>query len=262
MAASLLVPTEITLNVLRPNSGVVVYAKQYDNKTRVIIANLVCGSEKWVPSYSTASVRFLKPDGTVGAYDIVETYPAYSNQETYLVGDRVIRSKHVWECNTAISTPENWTAAHWDDLGSTTPAVTSIEAGKYSFVLTEQALTCPGEVLVELNFHSSLGDSTTLNFILNVEKSAPKGAAEPSSDYLNLFTEEVVIRYATNDSNTTRPTSGWSVNPPAVPSSQYLWIRVENIFHNGSSSLYYIPVRYGTDGSGGVRVSGTTLIFT
>lgn len=40
-------------------------------------------------------------------------YPAYSSSSTYDVGDRVRYSVGVYECITAITTAESWTAAHW-----------------------------------------------------------------------------------------------------------------------------------------------------
>lgn len=39
--------------------------------------------------------------------------PAYDNTATYEVGDYCLHSGQLYECNTAISTAEAWTAAHW-----------------------------------------------------------------------------------------------------------------------------------------------------
>ena len=38
---------------------------------------------------------------------------AYSASSTYAVGDMVLKDGQLYECNTAISTAEAWTAAHW-----------------------------------------------------------------------------------------------------------------------------------------------------
>ena len=38
---------------------------------------------------------------------------AYSASSTYAVGDMVLKDGRLYECNTAISTAEAWTAAHW-----------------------------------------------------------------------------------------------------------------------------------------------------
>lgn len=37
----------------------------------------------------------------------------YSSSSTYSVGDLVLHDGQLYECNTAISTAEAWTAAHW-----------------------------------------------------------------------------------------------------------------------------------------------------
>lgn len=39
--------------------------------------------------------------------------PEYSSSSTYAVGDMVLKDGQLYECNTAISTAEAWTAAHW-----------------------------------------------------------------------------------------------------------------------------------------------------
>ena len=49
---------------------------------------------------------------------IVTGYPVYSTSATYDVGDRVRYSTYVYECITAITTAEAWTAAHWEIVDS------------------------------------------------------------------------------------------------------------------------------------------------
>ena len=39
--------------------------------------------------------------------------PAYSSSSTYTVGQKVTYEGQLYECNTAITTAEEWTAAHW-----------------------------------------------------------------------------------------------------------------------------------------------------
>ena len=62
--------TNITLNLQSPNIAVVTYAVQGDQSARRLTAQLVDGSLPWTaPNNSTAVVRYMKPDGTVGFYD-------------------------------------------------------------------------------------------------------------------------------------------------------------------------------------------------
>lgn len=42
--------------------------------------------------------------------------PAYSASATYAVGDYVTKDNYLYQCNTAISTAEAWTAAHWTQV--------------------------------------------------------------------------------------------------------------------------------------------------
>ena len=42
--------------------------------------------------------------------------PDYSTSSTYNVGDYVVYNRHLYQCNTAISIAEAWTAAHWTQL--------------------------------------------------------------------------------------------------------------------------------------------------
>lgn len=46
----------------------------------------------------------------------VSGYPPYSSSSTYAVGDKVRYDGYMYECNTAITTAESWTAAHWTAL--------------------------------------------------------------------------------------------------------------------------------------------------
>ena len=50
--------------------------------------------------------------------------PYYSASATYAVGDKVRYGNYLYECNTAITTAEAWTAIHWTQLD---PLLTQIE---------------------------------------------------------------------------------------------------------------------------------------
>ena len=46
------------------------------------------------------------------AENMITGYDAYSASATYAVGDMVRYSSYAYECNTAITTPEAWTAVN------------------------------------------------------------------------------------------------------------------------------------------------------
>lgn len=47
---------------------------------------------------------------------MISGYPIYSTSSTYAVGDRVRYNYYTYECKTAITTAEAWTASHWTAL--------------------------------------------------------------------------------------------------------------------------------------------------
>ena len=51
--------------------------------------------------------------GMIKEYISPDLAPLYSNNSTYSVGDYVIYNDSLYRCNTAITTAESWTAAHW-----------------------------------------------------------------------------------------------------------------------------------------------------
>lgn len=59
---------------------------------------------------------------------------AYSASSTYAVGDYVLYGGQLYECNTAISTAEAWTAAHWTavtvggELSTVKDGLTAVES--------------------------------------------------------------------------------------------------------------------------------------
>ena len=62
------------------------------------------------------------------AENMITGYDAYSASKTYAVGDRVRYSSYAYECNTAITTPEAWTAAHWTALDPLQTQIDALEA--------------------------------------------------------------------------------------------------------------------------------------
>lgn len=186
--SNLLVTSNITLNLQRPNSNVVVYAKQYDMISRVVNASLVSGAEVWdPPAGCEIVVMYTKPDGKMGIYDVADGYPEYSDQKTYEIGDRVIHNGYIYSCQVAILVPEAWTAGHWNFISTATPAVAKTGTGKIRITLAEQALNVEGNVHVEISFYQSSTRLTTLSFTISVEKGVPNDDALKSDNYFNIL---------------------------------------------------------------------------
>ena len=65
--------TTLELNLQYPNHATTMYAVQHDRLSRKISAVLADGATAWTPpAGSDAIVRFVKPDGTMGFYDVDE----------------------------------------------------------------------------------------------------------------------------------------------------------------------------------------------
>ena len=88
--------TNVILNMQLPNYSTVVYAVQGDVMSREIKASLQDGSSPFEPPYGVlGSIRYMKPDGTVGLYDTMEdnTTPAVvisGNVATILLAEQML----------------------------------------------------------------------------------------------------------------------------------------------------------------------------
>ena len=78
--------TYITLDLQAPNVAVVAAGKQNDRASRKIVAQLRDGETLWTPPTGVAAmIRYAKPDGTAGFYDVLEDGSA-----AYSISDSVI----------------------------------------------------------------------------------------------------------------------------------------------------------------------------
>ena len=76
---------------------------------------------------STSNALALTP-ASLNTYSerIVIGAAVYSAEATYAVGDIVRYDWYAYRCNTAITEPEAWTAAHWDQLPAIQQQIDSI----------------------------------------------------------------------------------------------------------------------------------------
>ena len=88
---------------------------------------------------STSEALALTPKALNSfAQGVVVNYPAYSSSSTYAVGDKVRYNYGIYECNTAITTAEAWTAGHWTVLPSLQEQIDNINTtiGDIDTILT------------------------------------------------------------------------------------------------------------------------------
>lgn len=88
------------------------------------------GRTKLQTSATSTSTTLALTPGTLNSLvqNMIEPYTVYSTSATYAVGDRVRYNYQAWECNTAITTAELWTAAHWEALPDLQTQIDSISS--------------------------------------------------------------------------------------------------------------------------------------
>ena len=122
--------------------------------------------------------------------NMIEPYNVYSTTSTYAVGDRVRYNYQAWECNTAITTAEAWTANHWtaldpiqtqlDDKVAKNAAITG--ATKTKITYDSKGLVTAGADLSATDIPNL--DSAKVNTLSSYAK-ATAAAAIQTSDNLN-----------------------------------------------------------------------------
>lgn len=198
--------TTLNLNLQTPNHAVVMHAVQNDKMSRKITAYLFDGADQFIPPVGVLpTVRYRKPDNTVGFYDVLED--------------------------------------------GTTPAITW-DGNIATIWLAEQALTCAGNVLCQLQFYTSTERLTTFTFIIKVERCAVTDSDIESTDYYSVLTEKI------------EAILGAVAYPPSINSLNH-WV-----LYDTETGQYYdsgVDARgqkgdTGNTGPAGASMSGLTLI--
>lgn len=259
--STLQVLSTITLNLLRPNSNVVVYAKQYDGFSRLINASLVAEESVWeVPTGVSAMIRYAKPDGTVGFYDMLEdgATPAVTNLGSGLI--QIALAQQALTAAGNVMVDVNFFAQDESRL-TTLSFVVSVEKGSPAddammssdyFNILDRKISA----VIAATTHPPKIDPTTQNWLLWDEDEGVYADSGYSSvgqqGPAGVITVRSEVRYQEGDSPTTIPTGSWANTPPAVRQGYYLWQRETLTFGDGTTSTSYLVARQGRDGSGSV----------
>lgn len=246
------VTTALTLNMQLPNIAAVSWAVQGDQLSREIQATLVDGSTAWNPQVGYHGVvRFHKPDGTSGVYDVDEDgNPAVTwtgnvatvkiVQQALTVAGTVLMQLEFYDSSEARVTAFGW-------ANNVQPsAVTDDEflSSDYYNILTLQIAGVLGAA-----GHSPYIDSTTNHWMIwdsNINDYIDSGvyATGPAPTLQSTSYE-----YANDASGTTPPASGWSGTRPAPVQGQFSWTKTTLTFDSGTT-VYYTVAYQGIDGAG------------
>lgn len=183
------ITTDIVLNLKRPNINTIVHAKQNDKLSRYVNAALMDGPQPWTPPAGVlATVRFKKPDGHAGFYDVDE------NEDPAVVF-----------------------------TGSTA-----------KITLAEQAISCPGNVLMELTMYTAAGERlSTFLFVLEVEESALTDEEIESTDYYSILTIQIAEVLAKIDS-----VAGITAEAESIPYGEETYVVVTG--GTGTEDPYFL----------------------
>jgi hypothetical protein len=148
--------------------------------------------------------------------------PEYSSEDTYEVGDYVVHSSRIYKCNTAITTPEAWTAAHWtaaklaEDVSDVKSGINYINDGLESFPETSET--------VDID-----------DFVQGLRHGRPNAEVKTDSDYI---TTDSIINFIAGDvlHCPDRDTYGYFL-VDATGTYYETWLEEETSF-NSAVSLY------------------------
>lgn len=130
---------------------------------------------------STSTTTSLTPASLNRAMQYTVTgYPVYSSSSTYAVGDKCRYGNYAYECNTAITTAESWTSAHWTALPD---LQTQINGKQDTLVSGTSIKTINNEsILGSGNINIGGGGGSTTDVQIN-------GTSITSSGTANIITE-------------------------------------------------------------------------
>lgn len=103
------------------------------------------GYTKLIESATSTGTLALTP-GSLNSFseNTISGVPVYSASSTYALGDRVRYEWNTWECTTAITTAEAWTAAHWQQLPALQDQIDGMQVSHISkTAATSQSLSVP-----------------------------------------------------------------------------------------------------------------------
>lgn len=246
------VTTALTLNMQLPNIATVSWAVQGDQLSREITATLVDGAIAWNPQVGDLGVvRFHKPDGTSGVYDVDEDgNPAVTwtgnvatvkiVQQALTVPGTVLMQLEFYDAGAVRVSAFGW-------ANNVQPsAVTDDEflSSDYYNILSLQIAGVLGAA-----GHSPYIDSTTNHWMiwdsdLNAYVDSGVYATGPAPTL-----QSTAYEYANDASGTTPPASGWSGTRPAPVQGQYSWTKATLTFDSGAT-VYYTVAYQGIDGAG------------
>ena len=250
--------TEITLNMQLPNIAAVSWAVQGDQLSRHITATLVDGSTAWNPDPSyIALVRYHKPDGTSGVYDVDEEgNPAVTwsgnvatitiAQQALTVPGTVLMQLEFYGSNDARITAFGWA----NNVQPSAVTDTEFLSTDYYNILTLQIAGVLGA-----SSHPPYINGTTKNWMIWNENAAAyvdSGYSSVGSTGPAPTVTNTAYQYANSSSGTDVPSS-WSNTRPETSPGSWAWTKTIITYDTGSTTTLYSSAYQGLNGTGSVN---------
>lgn len=247
--------TELTLNMQLPNIAAVSWAVQGDQLARRIQATLVDGSAPWTPEASyTALVRYHKPDGTSGVYDVDEDgNPAVTwsgnvatvtiAQQALTVPGTVLMQLEFYDGNASRITAFGWA----NNVQPAAVTDTEFLSTDYYNLLTLQIAGVLGA-----SGHPPYINSETKNWMVWNENTAAyidSGVSSVGETGPAPTVTNTAYQYANSSSGTVVPTS-WSDTRPATSPGTWAWTKTVITYNTGDTTTLYSNAYQGQDGEG------------
>ena len=250
--------TALTLNMQLPNIAAVSWAVQGDQLARRIQATLVDGSTPWTPEAGySAVVRYHKPDGTSGVYDVDEDgNPAVTwvgnvatvaiVQQALTVPGTVLMQLEFYDSGASRITAFGWA----NNVQPSAVTDTEFLSTDYYNLLTLQIAGVLGA-----SGHPPYINSTSKNWMVWNENTASYidsgfssvGMTGPAPTVTNT-----AYQYANSDSGTVAPTS-WSNTRPETSPGTWAWTKTTITFDNNTTTTTYSAAYQGLNGTGSVN---------
>ena len=250
--------TELTLNMQSPNIAAVSWAVQGDQLARRIQATLVDGSTPWTPEAGYSGVvRYHKPDGTSGVYDVDEDgNPAVTwvgnvatvaiVQQALTVPGTVLMQLEFYDSGASRITAFGWA----NNVQPSAVTDTEFLSTDYYNLLTLQIAGVLGA-----SGHPPYINSTSKNWMVWDENTASYidsgfssvGMTGPAPTVTNT-----AYQYANSDSGTVAPTS-WSNTRPETSPGTWAWTKTTITFDNNTTTTTYSAAYQGLNGTGSVN---------
>ena len=241
-----------------PNIAAVSWAVQGDQLARRIQATLVDGSTPWTPEAGYSGVvRYHKPDGTSGVYDVDEDgNPAVTwvgnvatvaiVQQALTVPGTVLMQLEFYDSGASRITAFGWA----NNVQPSAVTDTEFLSTDYYNLLTLQIAGVLGA-----SGHPPYINSTSKNWMVWDENTASDidsgfssvGMTGPAPTVTNT-----AYQYANSDSGTVAPTS-WSNTRPETSPGTWAWTKTTITFDNNTTTTTYSAAYQGLNGTGSVN---------